>query len=132
MQSTKSIDDVCGILTEIRDGILQGNEFASQTAKNTRTIRQDVSGIRLGQTGPDAVLHRDPLTPAERRQVNLVKARYTEKRSANPHYSLLSISRAVRREDHAAGVRGGYKTDLALNSRASLEIKREDAGRPPF
>lgn len=132
MQNNKSIDDVCGILAEIRDGILHGNEFASQTARNTKTIRQDVSAIRQGRTGADAVLHKDPLTAVERRQVNLVKARYTEKRSTNPHYSLLSVSRAVRREDHDAGIRGGYKTDLALNSRASLEIKREDAGLPPF
>ena len=132
MQQNADLERIYGVLTEIRDGIGRGNDFAAQTAHNTKAIRQDVSGIRQGRTGADARIAKDPLGHAERRQVELVKSRYREKRKTNPAYSLFSISKAIRREDHAAGIRGGYKTDLALNSRASLEIKREDANLPPF
>lgn len=133
MMKTEQADPaVVEILTKIHAEIIRGNEFASRTATNTKCLRQDVSGIRQGRTGPDARTRTDPLARAERRQVELVKKRYYELRKDNPHCSLFAISKAIRRADKAAGIVGGYKTDNALNSRASKEIKREDAGIPIF
>ena len=128
----KEDDRVIGLLTEIRDGIVTNNSYAARTAANSTQIRRDVMGIRLGDTGPDAKLRKDPLAPAERRQVDAVKKRYYELIRENPHCHLLTISRQIRRLDHSLGKTGGYKDDFALNNRASKEIKREQAGQPPF
>jgi len=131
-KDSESNREVVTILRNIHEAIVEGNTYASRTATNTKYIRRDVSGIREGRTGANARQREDPLTPAERRQVDSVKRRYYEKRKENPHYSLLSVSRDVRREDLKKGIAGGYKDDMALNHRASVEIKREDAGLPPF
>lgn len=132
MKETESSEKVVDLLTEIRDGIVQGNAYAAHIAANTTTIRRDVTGIREGRTGADARLREDPLKPALRRQVNLVKKRYYAMLKDNPFTQLLPISRQIRKEDRAAGVAGGYRDDLALNNRAWKEIKREQAGMPPF
>ncbi len=137
---------VLGLLAEIRDTIAIGNGHAAETAANTRNasqaahraaaslmaIKRDVFGIRIGDTGPNARLRSDPLTPSERRQVDEVKRRFRAKRLEDPHYPLLSVSRAVLRDAHTAGERNGYRKELSLNARASKEIKREDVGLPPF
>lgn len=131
MNSCK-IEPITTILTDIRENLREINANVAKTTVSTKKIREDVSGIRIGDTGPKSVNRKDPLSSSCRRQVNIVKMRYAQKRLENPNYSLLSISKAVRREDSAAGIRGGYTTDLALNSRASTEIKREDLGLPPY
>ena len=128
----KEDDRVVGLLTEIRDEIAANNSYAARTAANSTHIRRDIHGIRLGDTGPDAKLHKDPLAPAERRQVDAVKKRYYELVRENPHCHLLTISRQIRRLDRSLGRIGGYKDDFALNNRASKELKREQAGLPPF
>ncbi len=137
---------VIGLLTEIRDKITIVNGHAAETAANTRStardarravanlsaIKRDVSKMRAGDSGGGSDLRGDTLTPAERRQVNEVKRRFRAKRQENPHYPLLAVSRSVLRDALAVGERSGYKKELALNARASKEIKREDAGLPPF
>ena len=128
----ESSEKVVELLTEIRNGIVKGNAYAAHIAANTKTIRQDVTGIRDGRTGADARLHEDPLKPSLRRQVELVKKRYYALLKENPFTQLLPICRQVRKEDRAAGIAGGYRDDNGLNSRASKEIKREQAGHPPF
>ena len=128
---------VLAILEQIRDQVRLGNGFASRTAANTGNIanniiriRKDIADIRNGETGskPSA----DTLTPVERQQVDETKRRIRALRQKNPHYPLLAVSRSVRRDFATRGICGGYKTDLALNSRVSRELKREDAGLPPF
>lgn len=126
------IEPITELLTDISESLHEINANVAKTAVSTKKIRQDVSGIRIGDTGPKAVHRKDPLSPSCRRQVDIVKKRYAQKRLENPNYSLLSISKSVRREDARDGIRGGYATDLALNSRASTEIKREDLGQPPY
>lgn len=129
---TSTDEQVINLLTEIRDGVNANLVANKQTARSSTYIRADIGAIREGRTGADSRQHEDPLTRAQRRQVNEVKKRYAEKLITNPHYSLLSISKAVRREDLSKGVEGGYKTDIALNSRASKEFHREQKGLPPF
>lgn len=107
-------------------------ESTAKTATHVKNVRQDIRAIREGKTGPNLRSGIDPLSRPRREEVNRVKEIIREKRKINPAYSLLSVSRLVRRESARIGRIGGYTTDLALNSRASTELKREDAGLKPF
>ena len=123
------------ILDEVQacSGYLKATaESTAKTATNTRNVRQDIRAIREGKTGPGSLRGIDPLSRPKREEVNRVKEIIREKRKVNPAYSLLSVSRAVRKESKRIGRTGGYTTDLALNSRASTELKREENGFPPY
>jgi hypothetical protein len=123
------------ILDEVQtcSGYLKATaESTAKTATHAKNVRQDVRAIREGKTGTGALSGIDPLPRPRREEVNRVKEIIREKRKANPAYSLLSVSRSVRKESARIGRVGGYTTDLALNSRASTELKREECGLPPF
>ena len=107
-------------------------ESTAKTATHAKSVRQDIRAIRDGKTGPSPLRGIDPLPRPRREEVNRVKEIIREKRKVNPAYSLLSVSRQVRKESARIGRVGGYTTDLALNSRASTELKREECGLPPF
>lgn len=104
----------------------------TKTATNTKNVRQDVRAIREGKTGPSSLSGIDPLSHPKREEVNRVKELIREHRKTNPRYSLLSVSTFVRKESARLGRLGGYETDLALNSRASTELKREENGLRPY
>ena len=107
-------------------------ESTAKTATHAKNVRKDIRSIRDGKTGPSPLRGIDPLPRPRREEVNRVKEIIREKRKMNPAYSLLSVSKQVRKESARIGRVGGYTTDLALNSRASTELKREEAGLPPF
>ena len=123
------------ILDEVQacSGYLKATaESTAKTATHAKSVRQDIRAIRDGKTGPSPLRGIDPLPRPRREEVNRVKEIIREKRKVNPAYSLLSVSRQVRKESARIGRVGGYTTDLALNSRASTELKREECGLPPF
>jgi hypothetical protein len=127
------------LLKEILSEVKLGNSYlkttataTAQTATNTKNLRQDVRAIREGKTGTTELSGIDPLSRPKREEVNRVKELIREHRKTNPGYSLLSVSTFVRKESLRIGRIGGYKTDLALNSRASTELKREDNGLKPY
>ena len=107
-------------------------ETSAKTAVNTKSIRQDLRAVREGKTGTSALTGIDPLTRPKREEVNRVKELIREHRKTNPRYPLLSVSAFVRKESFRLGRIGGYTTDIALNSRASTELKREENGLRPY
>jgi len=132
-------DKTINILEKILDELHTGNSYLKTTAEkaiktvsNTKNIRQDLRAIREGKTGTTSLTGIDPLSRPRREEVNRVKDIIREKRKINPRYSLLSVSAFVRKESNRLGRIGGYETDLALNSRASTELKREEAGLKPY
>ena len=123
------------ILEEVQTGnayLKASAEATAKTATNTKNLRQDVRAIREGKTNTSSLSGIDPLTRAKREEVNRVKELIREHRKSNPCYSLLSVSKFVRKESARLGRFGGYETDIALNSRASTELKREENGLNPY
>ena len=108
------------------------SDATTKTAANTKNLRQDIRAIREGKTVTSELSGIDPLSRPKREEVNLVKKLIREHKKTNPNYSLLSVSTFVRKESLRIGRIGGYKTDLALNSRASTELKREENGLSPY
>jgi len=132
-------DKTINILEKILDELHTGNSYLKTTAEkaiktvsNTKNIRQDLRAIREGKTGTSALTGIDPLTRPKREEVNRVKELIREHRKTNPRYPLLSVSAFVRKESFRLGRIGGYTTDIALNSRASTELKREENGLRPY
>ena len=141
MRKDAAINDTetSGLLKEILSEVRLGNSYlktaataTAQTAANTKNLRQDVRAIREGKTGTTELSGIDPLSRSKREEVNRVKELIRGHRKTNPGYSLLSVSTFVRKESLRIGRIGGYETDLALNSRASTELKREESGLSPY
>lgn len=127
------------LLTEIRDGIREGNRHAAKTAANTgktaantTQLRRDVTGIRAGDTGRGKSRGKDPLNHTQRRQVEAVKAKYYEKREENPNYSLFSICERLIKTQPKSDAAAGYDEARPLYMRVRKEIEREDMGKPIF
>ena len=138
-ERAKKKSDESDILKDILNKFAESNKYlqitadaTTKTAANTKNLRQDIRAIREGKTGTSELRGIDPLSRQKREEVNLVKQLIREHRKTNPNYSLLSVSTFVRKESLRIGRIGGYETDLALNSRASTELKREENGLSPY
>lgn len=137
--TTINKNETSSLLKEILSEVKIGNSYlktaakaTTQTAANSKNLRQDLRAIREGKTGTTELSGIDPLSRSKREEVNRVKELIREHRKTNPGYSLLSVSTFVRKESLRIGRIGGYETDLALNSRASTELKREESGLSPY
>jgi len=120
------------LLIQIRDALIEGNADRKTIKGYGRTISQNTTAIRESRAPGTTRPKTDPLTRDQRASVNEAKRRYTERRIANPNYSLLSVVKEVEREFNHHGKDTGFPNSLSFNHRVWLEIKREDVGLPPF
>ncbi len=118
-----SIDRLVRSVESIAADTARTASAAEKTTRNMTTLRQDVSAIRDGRTGADARLRKDPLTPAQRRQVDEVKRRYAKLLENGYTHSRLGVAKAVMREDGFAGRAIGYTDAKALDNRVAKELK---------